>query len=362
MKKIVKVIFALSMIVNVFGCKNQLDMTIKDEQTGMEEQYEDSVVSFLNNTEVRLKNGINKKDLGKTLGGYTTYLKKALSVKNGRSVLVSDNIVSEEAIVGILENAVAEFDLPELLSPTENDFEMINLDFPQLTKEEIMDNLDIISQIYQSEVAVSVLDDIISVCDVTKTSGRSAGDYHVDIGDDTITLAEVAACLKHPFSACGLIKQKEKAFSLTEEYMGYPTRVDEKSDAFRHAMWNIVMAKEAWGLKNEKMAWARDFATAHEEGVKYDGLASEMDLHNNRAGLRYYDGNSSKKYKKLFWIKIESGVNEPSYEEAAQSIKRKAINSTLVDENLVSLEDGKNMISNVAEGSLVHITPDDTVY
>jgi hypothetical protein len=36
---------------------------------------------------------------------------------------------------------------------------------------------------------------------------------------------------------------------------------DDKSDAFRHAIWCIVMAKEGVGLKNAKMNWARDFSS-----------------------------------------------------------------------------------------------------
>lgn len=360
-KKFGKVGFVLCMALTAFGCKNQFEIIAQEEQIGVDE-YDEAVVSFLDNTEVILRDGINRNEIGKTLQGYTTYLENRVSTKIGRSVLANESIFSGEDIAEILGNVVSESDLPELLAPTEIDLEKIKLDFPRLTDEEIIENIEIISQIYQSEIALLAIDDIVSGCDARAYSSRSAGDYHVNIGDDTITLAEVAACLKHPFSACGLIKQKDKAFSLTEEYMGHATRVDEKSDAFRHAMWNIVMAKEGWGLKKEKMSWARDFATAHEEGVKYDGLASEMDLHNNRAGLRYYDEKASKKYKKILWFKIEVGVSEPSYGEAAQAIKKRAIESTLVDESLVSLEVGKNMIASLAENELVHIEPDDTIY
>ncbi|MFY0582502.1 DUF6973 domain-containing protein [Cystobacter fuscus] len=54
-----------------------------------------------------------------------------------------------------------------------------------------------------------------------------------------------------------------------------------KSDAFRHAYWNILMAK-CCGLD-----WARDFATAHESESPFRDDVT-MDLNNNEVGRTIY--------------------------------------------------------------------------
>lgn len=264
----------------------------------------------------------------------------------------------------ILTNVFINTEIPELIEPSEDDIKKLQNDFPKMSEKEIIDNLETISKVYQNEVSSIAFDGIIEACTNQSSlfAQRSAGDIYLKIDDDIITLAEVAACLKHPFSAMNLIKQKNKSFELTEKYMKYAEHTDEKSDAFRHAIWNVVMAKEGWGLKNEKIAWANDFATAHEEGKKYDGLASEMDLHNNKVGRKYYDSHSSKKYTKILWWKIETGVNEPSYEAACSDIKRKAVSSVFVNKDQFSLGNGKNKINSIDSNSLVYIIPDYTVY
>lgn len=61
---------------------------------------------------------------------------------------------------------------------------------------------------------------------------------------------------------------------------------DDQADAFRHTYWNALMAK-CCGV-----AWARDFATAHESTTP-SGDAKTMDLNNNAIGRAIYTANSS---------------------------------------------------------------------
>ena len=275
MKKVKRIVLALVAAATLFGCKNQIEVKGTTDSSNL---YDNTVVDFYSKTIVELMNGVSAEDIGKTTDGYLHTLKARISDKVGREVYTTESVLKEEDIINILKEKVDNADLPELINPSESDIARIALDFPELAEDEILENLEIIIEIYQSEIASLAIDEIVDLYNSsTITSARALSDYGVIIKDDIISLAEVAACLKHPISACSLITQKEKAFELTEKYMGYAESVDEKSDAFRHAIWNVVMAKEGWGFKDNKIAWAKDFSTAHEQGIKYDGLASEMD-------------------------------------------------------------------------------------
>lgn len=56
---------------------------------------------------------------------------------------------------------------------------------------------------------------------------------------------------------------------------------DTKQDAFRHAYWNVLLAKRI------SLGWARDFSNAHESESK-NQAAKRMDLHNNGIGRNEY--------------------------------------------------------------------------
>jgi hypothetical protein len=81
---------------------------------------------------------------------------------------------------------------------------------------------------------------------------------------------------KHPFKVYALKDTPGLAESETFDRFGYQGE-DDKSDAFRHAYWNALMAKR------KGKDFAEDLATAHEvSSDRY--LPKEMDLHNNKIG------------------------------------------------------------------------------
>ncbi|MBO5117590.1 MAG: hypothetical protein J6C25_08805 [Treponema sp.] len=357
-----KVFYSLVMSSFVlWGCNNIV--TSSETNTKVpNEIYEKNVVEFLDSTQVNLTSGVQLHHIGLTVDGYSALLSEKLERKIGRVIVDDEIILQQEQLTELLSDICSKVDIPELVTPSEIDIEKIQFDFPQLSKQEILENLSTITLIYQSEISSLAINSIVAMSNPDILVQRSIYDNTYDIRGEKITLGEVAACLKHPFSAITIKTQKETAYRLTAQYMKYSEHTDDKSDAFRHAIWNIVMAKEGWGLKGEKMAWARDFATAHEQGEKYDGLASEMDLHNNKAGLNYYDSVSKRNYSKFLWWDIETGVSEPSYDVACNYIKQKAINATLINKNTVSLETGRAKIKAVNSNNLVYIIPDNESY
>ena len=104
------------------------------------------------------------------------------------------------------------------------------------------------------------------------------------IGDiwNALTESEKRLCIRYPFDALRVNEAKNIATSQTEAKFGF-NGLGDRSDAFRHGIWNaemtVLIGKETAEL----------FATAHEDkdvtGMESDGYPKtahrDMDLHNN---------------------------------------------------------------------------------
>ena len=102
---------------------------------------------------------------------------------------------------------------------------------------------------------------------------------------NALTYSEKVLCIRYPFDALKVNQAKNIATSQTENKFGY-NGLGDRSDAFRHGIWNaemtVLIGKERAEL----------FATAHEDkdisGNEMDGYPKtahkEMDLHNNEIG------------------------------------------------------------------------------
>ena len=115
----------------------------------------------------------------------------------------------------------------------------------------------------------------------------------VDIWN-VLTDSEKKLCIRYPFDALKVNTAKNIATSQTEAKFGF-NGLGDRSDAFRHGIWNaemtILIGKEKAEL----------FATAHEDkdvtGYESDGYPKtahrDMDLHNNELGRQIGAENAS---------------------------------------------------------------------
>ena len=265
------------------SCELASRVPVLDEDSGSSD-----VSALLQKTTVRLFEGVEKDDLGLSLEDRVLRLSNGLSQKHGRSIIGTDTMgITFDELASIIQSQLDVVTIPELLEPTAEDIALLSYDFPGLTEDEILVELGAISRVYQDQIGALAENSFLSADYEPVPDGITRSLYK-----GAPTVYEIAAALKHPLSALTLTKQTDKAFALANQYMGGSLHND-KSDAFRHAIWNIVMAKEGWGLKKAKIDWAKDMSTAHEKGGNYVKVESEMDLHNNTAGIRYYDANSN---------------------------------------------------------------------
>lgn len=109
---------------------------------------------------------------------------------------------------------------------------------------------------------------------------------------NALTDSEKKLCIRYPFDALKVNKAKNIATSQTEAKFG-TNGLGNRSDAFRHGIWNaemtVLIGKERAEL----------FATAHEDkdvtGTESDGYPKtahrDMDLHNNEVGREIGEKN-----------------------------------------------------------------------
>lgn len=121
------------------------------------------------------------------------------------------------------------------------------------------------------------------------------GEFERGIADiwNVLTDSEKKLCIRYPLDALKVNTAKNIATSKTEAKFGF-NGLGDRSDAFRHGIWNaemtILIGKEKAEL----------FATAHEDkdvtGNESDGYPKtahrDMDLHNNEIGRRIGADNS----------------------------------------------------------------------
>lgn len=139
--------------------------------------------------------------------------------------------------------------------------------------------------------------------------------------------------LKHPLYSYATIKATIQTFSIC--YQRFPNNHggDNRANAFRHSLWNILIAKESSRFSKTMKAnldWTKKITDLHEELNPNDLLPMQMDLKNNELGRKWsvqLNHATIEEIEDFLIMKLESAVKINS-------------KSTLEEiDNLVFLED-----------------------
>lgn len=130
---------------------------------------------------------------------------------------------------------------------------------------------------------------------------------------NALTSSEKKLVIRYPFDALKVNKAKEIATKQTERKFG-KNGLGDRSDAFRHGIWNAEMTVLIGSEKAEL------FATAHEDkdttGNESDGYTKDehkkMDLHNNEIGRKLGADNLSAPEEKMAEIIYDEIMREDS--------------------------------------------------
>ena len=138
---------------------------------------------------------------------------------------------------------------------------------------------------------------------------------------NTLTDKEKSLVIIEPRKAMATKALANQAYDMTQDEFGY-NGLGDKSDGFRHGVWNALMTRDI------TRAWADLYATAHGSGKTKKQLEKKaadgykekehrkMDLHNNAVGrdvINWYDtflNVSDKKLKKRVKAKLTNKSSE----------------------------------------------------
>lgn len=221
---------------------------------------------------------------------------------------------------------------PNMKDINEEDFNNIQADFPNLDAQEILKHIDAIDSIYNLEIRYTFFNDVLEYIENDASSVNSRSRYPGGLNKEEFKLI-----LRNPRFAKGTKKASEEAKDLTIQYMGHDGWMD-KSDAFRHALWNALIVKHIGEKCNTKAAatsWAKKFTDAHEEGgSSAHALDNPMDYKNNSVGRTYIDRHSwIHSWTNGFWIfkRRHFAVHTHDSHTIAKDIKKMADSAVKVN-------------------------------
>ena len=97
--------------------------------------------------------------------------------------------------------------------------------------------------------------------------------------------------LGHPLFALATLKATKNCMGICNKLYGKKHTKDNVTNAFRHSLWNILIAKEcaAYSSNTVKvLEWTKNITDWHEKIFPNKPLAKAMDLHNNHIGRLLY--------------------------------------------------------------------------
>ncbi len=143
-------------------------------------------------------------------------------------------------------------------------------------------------------------------------------------------------CALHPFFLWPTYRATKDCMSISENHFQRKHFQNGKSNAFRHGLWNVLIAKQCLKFSSnlqKVLHWTKAITDWHEEAFFSQELPMKMDYHNNAVGRNLLTTNRNGTKNHLITQLLE--------------LTKKAI----------KIEEHTNL--DVLENQLVYITDDD---
>ena len=136
--------------------------------------------------------------------------------------------------------------------------------------------------------------------------------------------------VKRPLYIIPTHKATLETLQICNKLFGTKHQNHTKENAFRHALWNIIIAKNCYSPKRDVtnvVEWAEKITTLHEKIAPNKPLETAMDLHNNKVGLALFEKEklyqkSLSEIKKMLLQKMEVSIKVSSEEEMKQHVDK----------------------------------------
>lgn len=97
--------------------------------------------------------------------------------------------------------------------------------------------------------------------------------------------------IRSPLMVYPTIKATKQTVAICEKLYAKAHHGNGPANAFRHALWNVLIAKNALAVTGnieKSIIWASKFTDLHEELSPNNTLEKAMDLHNNAVGRQIF--------------------------------------------------------------------------
>lgn len=300
-------------------------LTSCNETSEVEDIQKTNAIEF-GGLKVNLPSNYNKSVLSLSLSDLQNQFYSSSTVGLLKVKSSEDMGITLDRMASLTDNVLSKY--PNLDSLTANDISIIKRDFIGMDEKSIPENIDVIDSFY---TALSRYDLVrtLSTENLSPSLVRSrvTAEY---LGYD-LNSEEFWYFVWHPALVSPIKKATNKAKELTDSNFPKIIAYQNKADAFRHAIWNVLICKYIGEDKNEISDCtkkAEDFTTKHETGAtKPIGMTDagweldkQMDLHNNAQGRKYFESVAWIVKVGIFKVKR---VRAPSEEEIVSGIKGK---------------------------------------
>lgn len=98
--------------------------------------------------------------------------------------------------------------------------------------------------------------------------------------------------IKQPFLVFPTLKATKKTMQISGNLYGKAHHKNGPANAFRHALWNVLIAKAAFKKfqdTEKSIDWAEKVTDLHEKLAPNSPLETAMDLHNNEMGRQFFN-------------------------------------------------------------------------
>ena len=262
---------------------------------------------------------------------------------NGRTQATLDEISypSIDELANLVEFHAQKY--PDTDALEKKDIDLIKTHFPDLTEAEIDKNINKIAAYYEKNLQYDVIKALSKGGVASSNNGREQYVYELCNREFWIVAGRI-------YAADAVRDATNDARTYTEELYGFSGGGD-RSDAFRHATWNMLIAKYYAQKKRDKLAGfilAADFTRAHESCNISDGHPDydvAMDLHNNHAGRLYFSRVVTQRNRKGIFRRDE--IIAPDNAIIKNDIKAMADNAIQVSKDV-------NSVNSINENQLVY--------
>lgn len=131
--------------------------------------------------------------------------------------------------------------------------------------------------------------------------------------------------IKNPFFTVATFFATVNTYAISEKKFPKIHGKHNKANAFRHALWNGLIAKSCLKFSKDisKVSlWAKAITDWHEDLFINDPLHREMDLHNNKIGrilFKSHSDNSNEEFIEIFLNALDTSKKVASIEEISKT-------------------------------------------